>query len=187
MPGDSRGRTDRASLVVEAEPPSVYRAFSDAGSLMAWLPPGDMTGRALEYDFREGGRYRIELTYGGSSGGNPGKTTGSTDVSAGRFLSVEPGKRIVQTVEFESAEAPAAGEMVMTWSFEAVQSGTRVTVTAENVPPSITRTDHDEGLRSSLENLARYLAERSDRTHRRRACPSILPADHLPDPDRGKR
>ncbi|HEU4867183.1 MAG TPA: SRPBCC domain-containing protein [Actinomycetota bacterium] len=187
MPGASRGRTDRASLVVEAETASVYRTFSDAGSFMAWLPPGDMTGRALEYDFREGGRYRIELTYVENAGSNSGKTTSSTDISTGRFVSLEPSKRIVQTVEFESNDASIAGEMVMTWSFEAVQSGTRVTVTAENVPPGVTQADHDEGLRSSLENLARYVAERSDRTGRRRACPSILPADHFPDPDRGKR
>ncbi len=153
---------------------------------MAWLPPSDMTGRALEYDFREGGRYRIELTYVESAGPNSGKTTGSTDISTGRFVSLEPGKRIVQTVEFESTNASVAGEMVMTWSFEAVQSATRVRVTAENVPSGITQADHDEGLLSSLKNLARYLAEKSDRTDRRRACPSILPADHLPDPDRGK-
>src|SRR5687768_1356654 len=119
----SRGRTDRASLVVGAKPASVYRAFSDAESLMAWLPPADMKGRALEYDFREEGRYRIELTYGESTGASSGKTTANTDISTGRFVSLEPGKRIVQTVEFESADPSLAGEMVMTWSFEAVESG----------------------------------------------------------------
>lgn len=153
---------------------------------MKWLPPGDMTGRTLEYDFREGGRYRIELTYNESAGPNPGKTTGNTDVSTGRFVSLEPGKRIVQTVEFESTGASAAGEMVMTWSFEPVQAGTRVTITAENVTPGISQSDHDEGLRSSLQNLARYLSEKPYRTDRRRACPSILPADHFPDPNRGE-
>jgi hypothetical protein len=48
--------------------------------------------------------------------------------------------------------------MIMTWSFEAAGAGTRVTITAENVPPGISQADHDAGLRSSLENLARYLA-----------------------------
>ncbi len=50
-----------------------------------------------------------------------------------------------------------AGEMVMTWSFEPASARTRVTVTAENVPPGISKTDHDTGLRSPLENLRRYL------------------------------
>lgn len=120
-----------------------------------------MSGRALEYDFREGGRYRIELTYHQNAGTDAGKTTGNTDISAGSFLSLEPGKRIVQTVEFESTDASVAGEMVMTWSFEAVPSGTAVTITAENVAPGISESDHADGLRSSLQNLATYLAAAS--------------------------
>jgi uncharacterized protein YndB with AHSA1/START domain len=63
------GRTDTASVVVPAQPDVVYGAFESPEGLMAWLPPGDMTGRALEYDFRQGGRYRIELTYAKHSTG----------------------------------------------------------------------------------------------------------------------
>ena len=151
------GRTDTASRIVATNPDAVYRAFSTAESLMAWLPPGGMTGRALEYDFREGGRYRIELTYDASARPGAGKTTERTDVSTGRFLTLEPATRIVQTVEFESHDSSFAGQMLMTWSFAAVAEGTRVTVTAENVPPGISKADHDEGLRASLENLANYL------------------------------
>jgi uncharacterized protein YndB with AHSA1/START domain len=125
---------------------------------MAWLPPEGMSGRVLEYDFREGGRYRIELTYGDGAAVGMAKTTARTDVTAGRFLSLSPGERIVQSVEFESEDASFAGEMIMTWSFEAAGARTRVTITAENVPPGISQADHDAGLRSSLQNLARYLA-----------------------------
>lgn len=124
---------------------------------MAWLAPASMTGRVLDYDFREGGRYRIELAYDGAASSGAGKTTGRTGVSAGRFLALEPGNRIVQSVAFDSSDAPFAGEMVMTWSFDPLPAGTRVTVTAENVPPGTSQADHDAGLRSSLEKLARYL------------------------------
>ena len=150
-------RIDSASLVVDAKPEEVYRAFSDADALIAWLPPGEMTGRILEYDFREGGRYRIELTYAESAPAQTGKTSGRTDISAGRFLTLEPGKRIVQSVEFESTDTAFSGEMKMSWAFEPLSAKTRVTISAENVPPGITKADHDAGLRSSLENLARYL------------------------------
>jgi hypothetical protein len=34
-----------------------------------------MTGRALEYDFRDGGRYRIELRYDDGTAAGSGKTT----------------------------------------------------------------------------------------------------------------
>jgi uncharacterized protein YndB with AHSA1/START domain len=154
----SEGRTDSVSAVIDAAPEAVYGAFADADALMAWLPPEGMSGRVLEYDFREGGRYRIELTYGDAAAAGMGKTTAHTDVTAGRFLSLAPGERIVQSVEFESEDASFAGEMIMTWSFEAAGARMRVTITAENVPPGISQADHDAGLRSSLENLARYLA-----------------------------
>jgi uncharacterized protein YndB with AHSA1/START domain len=151
-------RVDAASRLIAASPDAVYRAFSDAGSLMQWLPPGDMTGRALEYEFREGGRYAIELTYGDSTPGAAGKSRARADVSRGRFIELRPGERIRQSVVFESSDAAFAGEMIMTWAFEAQDEGTRVTVSAENVPSGITREDHDAGMRASLENLARFLA-----------------------------
>jgi uncharacterized protein YndB with AHSA1/START domain len=157
----STPRIDTGSVVVAAKADDVYRAFSDPRALVAWLPPGDMTGRVLDYDFREGGRYCIELTYASDMPADVGKTTGRTDISTGRFLTLEPGKRIVQSVEFESADVSFAGEMIMTWSFEALPVGTRVTITAENVPRGITKADHDAGLRSSLENLSRFLASTS--------------------------
>ncbi|HEY3493321.1 MAG TPA: hypothetical protein VGK73_01490 [Polyangiaceae bacterium] len=47
------GRTDSASVVVHAKADDVYRAFASPDALIAWLPPDGMTGRVLEYDFRE--------------------------------------------------------------------------------------------------------------------------------------
>jgi uncharacterized protein YndB with AHSA1/START domain len=144
-------------MEIAATAQELYAAFADPAKLMAWLPPGTMTGRVLEYDFREGGRYRIALTYDDAAPTTAGKTEGRTDVSAGRFLALEPDRRIVQSVEFESADAAFAGEMVMTWAFEPTPSGTKVTITAENVPAGISPADHEEGLRSSLENLGRFV------------------------------
>jgi uncharacterized protein YndB with AHSA1/START domain len=152
------GRTDSASIEIAAAPEAVYAALADPAKLIRWLPPGTMTGRVLEYDFRAGGRYRIELTYGEGVPAGAGKTTSRSDVSTGRFLALQPNRSIVQSVEFESADADVAGEMMMTWSLEPTATGTRVTVTAEHVPPGISQADHDAGLRSSLENLAAFLA-----------------------------
>jgi uncharacterized protein YndB with AHSA1/START domain len=152
-----RGRIDEAQRLIRAEPDAIYAAFLDISSLEAWLPPGDMTGRVLELDAREGGRYRIELRYGDGAADGVGKTTGRTDVSKGRFVEMVPGRRIKQSVEFESKDPAFAETMMITWSFEATPQGTLVTVTAENVPNGIRKEDHDAGLRSSLENLARFV------------------------------
>ena len=125
---------------------------------MAWLPPAGMRGRALEFDFRAGGRYRIELTYEEAAlPGGVGKSTERTDVSKGTFLELVPDRRIVQSVEFESDDRAFAGEMVITWTLEPAEGGTRVTVTAEHAPAGISAEHHAAGLASSLENLARFV------------------------------
>lgn len=155
-------RTDTATRLVHASPDTVYRAFVDARALMAWLPPKGMRGRALLFEPWEGGRYRIELAFVGEGHEVAGKTTERTDITSGRFLALEPGRRIVQSVEFESADTAFAGTMVMTWSLEAApgEQGTRVTVTAANVPSGISAEDHETGIASSLDNLARFVGAR---------------------------
>jgi uncharacterized protein YndB with AHSA1/START domain len=156
-----RGRTDTATRLIHASPDAIYRAFVDAKLLMAWLPPEGMSGRVLLFEPWERGRYRIELTYETAMiPDGAGKTTGRTDISSGRFLALEPGRRIVQSVEFESDNAAFAGEMSLTWSLEPAGEDTKVIVTAENVPSGISAEDHAAGLASSLENLARFVTSR---------------------------
>ena len=153
------GRIDRASRLIAAPPEAVYRALLNSEALMAWLPPEGMTGRALRFEPWEGGRYRIELRYEDAPApGGSGKTGARSDVSAGRFLRLEPDRRVVQSAVFESADPDFAGEMILIWSLDPVAGGTRVTINAENVPAGISAEDHAAGLASSLENLARFLA-----------------------------
>jgi uncharacterized protein YndB with AHSA1/START domain len=152
------GRTDRAKRLVRAAPEAVYRAFLDPEALMAWLPPQGMSGRVLRFEPWPGGRYRIELSLQGEGHRVAGKTTERTDVTGGRFLQLVPGRRLVQTVDFESADPAFTGTMVMTWSLDPAPGGTQVEVTAENVPAGISAADHAAGLASSLDNLAGFLA-----------------------------
>jgi uncharacterized protein YndB with AHSA1/START domain len=148
------GRSDSRSRDIAASPSDVFAAFAEATALMKWLPP-------LEYDFRPGGRYRLELRYTGEQPDAPGKTTDDADVTQGVFLELLPGRRIEQSVRFDSTDPAFAGEMTMTWTFERTPEGSRVTVTADNVPPGISKSDHDAGLRSSLDQLAAFLGDSS--------------------------
>jgi len=161
MPNSSnQRRSDTASRVIDAPPDTIYQAFASAASLMQWLPPSGMTGRALEYDFSEGGRYGIELQYVDAMRKESGKSTSSSDISTGHFLELVPGRRITQSVEFESRDPAFAGTMTITWTFEPGPGGTTVTVTADNVPPGISKVDHHAGLRSSIDNLVVFVAEK---------------------------
>src|SRR5215467_887763 len=149
-------RTDRASRVIAAPPERVWAALIHPEALMAWLPPGGMTGRFERFDARPGGSYQMVLTYSDASGA-PGKATVDSDIVEARFVDIIPGKRVVQAVDFVSDDPAYAGTMIMTWEVAAADAGTRVTIVAEQVPDGISAEDHAAGLDSSLRKLAAYL------------------------------
>ena len=114
---------------------------------------------ASRRSIHDGGEYRIILTYV-ELNPSTGKTTRDADVVPGRFLELVPDERIVQLVRFESDDANFAGEMKITWNLSPVSEGTRVDITAENVPIGITRADHEAGFSATLDNLAAFVEER---------------------------
>jgi uncharacterized protein YndB with AHSA1/START domain len=142
--------------VVPAPPQRVYAALTDPEALSTWLPPTGMSARFERFDLRPGGSYRLVLTYADASGG-PGKASADTDIVNARFVDVVPGVRVVQAVDFVSEDPAFSGTMTMTWEVAAVEGGTRVDITAADVPGGILAEDHAVGLESSLANLARYL------------------------------
>ena len=125
--------------------------------MLAWLPPAGMTGRFERFDLRPGGSYRLVLTYDDPSAG--GKTEGSSDVVEVRIVDLVADDRVVQAVDFVSDDPRFTGTMTMTWSVRTVDGGTEVEITADDVPDGISAADHAAGMSSSLDNLARYLAE----------------------------
>lgn len=76
-------------------------------------------------------------------------------------VDVLPNERVVQTVEFVSNDPAFAGTMTMTWTLRALDSGTSVAITAEDVPDAISADEHAAGLAASLDNLARYVESAS--------------------------
>jgi uncharacterized protein YndB with AHSA1/START domain len=149
-------RIDSASRLIQATPQAVYRAFAEPGAMERWLPPDDMTGAMLHFDFREGGSYRMRLTYARSGQGR-GKTSEDADEVAVRLTRLEEGRRIEQQVMFESEDPSFAGVMRMIWTFQPRNDGTLVTIRAEDVPEGIRSEDHEAGLISSLEKLAGFV------------------------------
>lgn len=149
-------RTDTASRVIAAPAERVFAALVDPDALLAWLPPGGMTGSFERFDARPGGSYRLVLTYDDPTAA-AGKATPASDIVEARFVDITAGSRVVQAVDFVSDDPDYAGTMTMTWDVEQVHDGTRVRITADDVPDGISAEDHAEGLSSSLTNLAAYL------------------------------
>lgn len=153
----AKRRTDTASAHVPAPPQAVYSALTEADALSTWLPPKGMTGQVHELDPRPGGRFRMTLRYSEAEGA-PGKSTENTDVVDAQFADLVPDERVVWSVRFDSDDPAYAGVMQMSWLLNGVEGGTQVTILAEDVPSGIGEESHAAGLRSSLENLAKYLS-----------------------------
>ncbi len=115
-----------------------------------------MTARFEQFDPRPGGSYRLVLTYADASRA-AGKATADSDVVEARYVDIVPDVRVVQAVDFVSDDPAFAGTMIMTWEVTAVDGGTRVDITADNVPDGVSAEDHARGLASSLANLAEHV------------------------------
>lgn len=149
-------RTDRASLLVHADRAAVFAALTGREALLSWLPPRGMHGHFERFDLRDGGSYRLVLTYDDASG-SPGKSAPDSDVAEVRISRIVPGELVEQLVDFEADDPAFAGTMRMAWSLRDTEDGTVVEFEARDVPEGIRARDHAEGLTSSLANLAAYL------------------------------
>lgn len=147
----------RNSKVINASPEALYRAFTSPGALAAWLAPGDMTARVHSFDLKVNGGYRMSLFYPASDKTSQGKTSEKEDSFIARFVELDPPHKVVQAITFISNDPAFAGEMVMEVNLEPKDKGTMVTILFRDIPPGIRPEDNEEGTRSSLEKLARYV------------------------------
>ena len=146
----------RVSRIIKAPRRTIYHAFLDPEALVSWLPPSGMTGHVFEFDARDGGAFKMALTYVEVDHSTRGKTSEHADVFKGKFLELIQDERIVQLIEFESDDPSFVGPMTIRWTLADVPDGTEVTVECENEPVGIRPEDHAAGMRSSLANLAAF-------------------------------
>jgi uncharacterized protein YndB with AHSA1/START domain len=154
-------RVDGSSRLLHAPASAIYRAFTSAEAMEAWLPPAGMKGRMLAFAFREGGSYRMRLTYDDPRHA-PGKSSEDADEVEVRFVRLVPDARIEEAVTFDSDDVAFSGEMRIVWTFDAAPDGTLVTVRCENVPGGIRAEDHQAGLASTLEKLAGFVEGKAE-------------------------
>jgi uncharacterized protein YndB with AHSA1/START domain len=154
--------TTRLVQHVKAPRGAVYRALLNARAVATWMVPTGMTSHVHQFESREGGSFRISLTYDEPT--ETGKTTEHTDTYHGRFVTLVPDERVVEVLEFETADPSIQGEMTVTFTLSDANGGTDVLAVHENVPSGIAPADNETGWRMSLEKLATYV-EREGTTH----------------------
>ena len=137
---------------IRAPRAAVYRALLDADAVQGWMVPEGMTSEVHEFDAREGGRFRISLTY--SAPGGTGKTDAHTDTYHGRFVRLVPDAEVVQVIEFETGDPSMQGEMTVTYTLADVDGGTALTGRHENLPPGVDPADNELGWSMSVGKLA---------------------------------
>jgi uncharacterized protein YndB with AHSA1/START domain len=142
----------RISRRVNAPRPRVYRAFLDAQAIAMWKVPTGMTSHVHEFDPREGGLFRISLTYDEPTG--TGKTTAHTDTYHGRFVKLVPNEQVVEVVEFETADPVLRGEMTITTTLIDAAGGTDVVAVHDGLPSGLSPADNEAGWRDALDKLA---------------------------------
>jgi uncharacterized protein YndB with AHSA1/START domain len=148
----------RVSCHVNAPRAKVYHAFVDANAVSTWMVPTGMTSHVHAFEGREGGRFRISLTYDAPTG--VGKTTAHTDTFHGRFVKLIPNERVVEVVEFETADPALRGEMTITITLADSDGGTEVLAVHDGLPRGLPAADNEAGWRSSLARLAALVQDR---------------------------
>ncbi|MER6156503.1 SRPBCC domain-containing protein [Streptomyces sp. NPDC001868] len=145
----------RVSRHVKASRADVYRALLDADAIARWRVPSGMSSQVHEFDAREGGRFRVSLTYDAPTG--TGKSASHTDTYHGHFAKLVPDEVVVEVLEFETDDPALRGTMTMTTILTEADGGTDVLVVHEGIPDAVPAADNETGTRMALENLARLV------------------------------
>jgi uncharacterized protein YndB with AHSA1/START domain len=146
------------SRIIKAPRSVVYRACLDPAAVARWRVPADMKSHVHTFDAREGGWFRISLTYRDPARSPNGKTSDDTDTFHGRFIELVPFEKIVELIEFEASDGRFSGAMTMITSLADADGGTEITIICRDIPVGIRPEDNVAGCRSALRNLAALLA-----------------------------
>jgi len=140
--------TNSVSLhrVIKASPEKVYRAFTEANALAAWLPPYGFLGVVHELDVKVGGGYKMSFI---------NFSTGNGHSFGGKYLEIDPNKALKYTDKFDDPNLP--GEMITLVTFTKVSCGTELKVSQEGIPALIPAEMCYLGWQESLDKLMRMV------------------------------
>ena len=89
----------------------VYRALIDPAAIATWRFPRGMRCEVHHLEPREGGTFRVSLTYDDPA--RAGKSGGHTDTYSGHYVALVPDERVVEALAFETADPAMAGTMMI--------------------------------------------------------------------------
>ena len=132
--------------VLKASPEKVFRAFTEANAMAAWLPPYGFLCTVHELDVKVGGKYRMSFQ---------NFSTGNGHSFGGEYLEIRTNEFIKNTDRFDDPNLP--GEMITSVWLKKVSVGTEIKILQENIPPAIPVEMCYLGWQDSLDKLTKLV------------------------------
>jgi len=132
--------------VIKASPEKLYRAFTEANALAAWLPPYGFLGVVHEIDVRAGGKYKMSFI---------NFSTGNGHSFGGNYIELKPNEFLKYTDKFDDPNLP--GEMITSVWLTKVSVGTDLKVIQEGIPSVIPAEMCYLGWQESLDKLIKLV------------------------------
>lgn len=132
--------------VLKATPEKVFRAFTEAPAMAAWLPPYGFTCTVHEMNVEVGGIYKMSFQ---------NFSTGHSHSFGGKYIEIKPAEFIKYTDQFDDPNLP--GEMITTVWLTKVITGTELKIIQEGIPSMIPAEMCYLGWQESLEKLAKLV------------------------------
>ena len=129
----------------------VFRAWTNAEAVKQWFPPPGYEAGPTTIDLRPSGAYRWGLRK---------LPDGEPFFSTGKFVEIDPPRRLVCTWRWSSA--PESMETILTVEFQDRGGGTEVVIRHERFPDVNMRNEHEQGWSHCLDQLAKFLKKKEE-------------------------
>jgi uncharacterized protein YndB with AHSA1/START domain len=140
--------TNSVSLhrVLKAAPEKVFRAFTEANAMSAWLPPYGYTCTVHEMNVTVGGGYKMSFT---------NFSSGNSHSFGGEYVEIKAAEFIKYTDQFDDPNL--SGVMTTSVWLTKVSVGTELKIIQEGIPSMIPAEMCYLGWQESLEKLAKLV------------------------------
>ncbi|MGX5820178.1 SRPBCC family protein [Chitinophaga lutea] len=132
--------------IIKSSPEKVYRAFTEALAIAAWLPPYGYLCTVHEMTVKTGGTFKMSFH---------NFSTGNGHSFGGKYLEVKPNEFLKYTDQFDDPNMP--GEMVTSVWLRKTMVGTELKVIQEGIPDMIPVEMCYLGWQESLDKLTKLV------------------------------
>lgn len=132
--------------VLKASPEKVFRAFTHAPAIAAWLPPYGFLCIVHKMDAKKGGTFKMSFE---------NFSTGNSHSFGGTYVEFKPNELLRYTDRFDDPNLP--GEMTTSISFRNTIAGTEIKIQQDGIPDAIPAEFCYLGWQESLDKLMRLV------------------------------